>query len=334
MTKNSRAEEMREKSKNAASAWLDFSQRKNKNMDTYHFFFEGYDRFYYFNKFKEVHYSLLKSYPLCNQYECGGKSEVLKIHQKICREESLIPKNQLLFFIDKDYGHHQVNSDIYMTPKYAVENFYVSPTVIEKILKMHFGINEDDREFGTVLEYFNDRYREFLNYLTTMNLWAICCHLNEVKIDFDLLGLKSTAAKFLRINYSELELLVEDISFSYFESMYEKGLRKKIKNSSGLSSRNYNLELSDYINKKEQIRITFESPLEEYRRHIDEYSRGKQLLWFLKEFLLSVTRKEGGILKNQFLIDDKNIMTVFTNCADTPEGLNEYLRRKCCLIFN
>jgi len=26
MTKNSRAEEMREKSKNAASAWLDFSQ--------------------------------------------------------------------------------------------------------------------------------------------------------------------------------------------------------------------------------------------------------------------------------------------------------------------
>lgn len=97
MTKNSRAEEMREKSKNAASAWLDFSQRKNKNMDIYHFFFEGYDRFYYFNKFKEVHYSLLKSYPLCNQYECGGKSEVLKVHQKICREESLIPKNQLLF---------------------------------------------------------------------------------------------------------------------------------------------------------------------------------------------------------------------------------------------
>lgn len=221
-----------------------------------------------------------------------------------------------------------------MTPKYAVENFYVSSEAIKRILKVHFGINDDDPEFGRVLGCFNARYREFIDYLTEMNLWAICCQLNDVKIDFDLLGLKSTAAKFLRINYSELELLVEDISFSYFESMYEKGLRKKIKNSSGLSSRNYNLDLSDYMNKKEQIRITFESPLEEYRRHIDEYSRGKQLLWFLKEFLLSVTRKEGGILKNQFLIDDKNIMTVFTNCADTPEGLNEYLRRKCCLIFN
>ena len=223
---------------------------------------------------------------------------------------------------------------IYMTPKYAVENFYVSSEAIKRILKVHFGINDDDPEFGRVLGCFNARYREFIDYLTEMNLWAICCNLNDVQIDFDLLGLKSTAAKFLRINYSELELLVEDISFSYFESMYEKGLRKKIKNSSGLSSRNYNLDLSDYMNKKEQIRITFESPLEEYRRHIDEYSRGKQLLWLLKEFLLSVTRKEGGILKNQFLIDDKNIMTVFTNCADTPEGLNEYLRRKCCLIFN
>ena len=116
--------------------------------------------------------------------------------------------------------------------------------------------------------------------------------------------------------------------------MYEKGLRKKIKNSSGLSSRNYNLELSDYINKKEQIRITFESPLEEYRRHIEDYSRGKQLLWFLKEFILSVENKNGGILKRQFFIDDRAIMTVFTNCADTPECLNDYLKRKCCLTFN
>jgi len=56
--------------------------------------------------------------------------------------------------------------------------------------------------------------------------------------------------------------------------------------------------------------------------------------WFLKEFILSVENKNGGILQRQFLIDDKNIMTVFTNCADTPEELNEYLRMKCCLTFN
>lgn len=312
--------------KEPSVVWEKYTRDVKNNPNRYFVFYEGKDRQYYDCRIQQFAENF-------NTYEVGGKSKVLELVNKFTHEEGYKLKNKL-FFIDKDYGHHQVNSDIYMTPKYAVENFYVSSEAIKRILKVHFGINDDDPEFGRVLGCFNARYREFIDYLTEMNLWAICCNLNDVKIDFDLLGLKSTAAKFLRINYSELELLVEDISFSYFESMYEKGLRKKIKNSSGLSSRNYNLDLSDYMNKKEQIRITFESPLEEYRRHIDEYSRGKQLLWFLKEFLLSVTRKEGGILKNQFLIDDKNIMTVFTNCADTPEGLNEYLRRKCCLIFN
>jgi len=312
--------------KEPSVVWEKYTRDVKNNPNRYFVFYEGKDRQYYDCRIQQFAENF-------NTYEVGGKSKVLELVNKFTHEEGYKLKNKL-FFIDKDYEHHQVNSDIYMTPKYAVENFYVSSEAIKRILKVHFGINDDDPEFGRVLGCFNARYREFIDYLTEMNLWAICCQLNDVKIDFDLLGLKSTAAKFLRINYSELELLVEDISFSYFESMYEKGLRKKIKNSSGLSSRNYNLDLSDYMNKKEQIRITFESPLEEYRRHIDEYSRGKQLLWFLKEFLLSVTRKEGGILKNQFLIDDKNIMTVFTNCADTPEGLNEYLRRKCCLIFN
>ena len=312
--------------KEPSVVWEKYTRDVKNNPNRYFGFYEGKDRQYYDCRIQQFAENF-------NTYEVGGKSKVLELVNKFTHEEGYKLKNKL-FFIDKDYGHHQVNSDIYMTPKYAVENFYVSSEAIKRILKVHFGINDDDPEFGRVLGCFNARYREFIDYLTEMNLWAICCNLNDVQIDFDLLGLKSTAAKFLRINYSELELLVEDISFSYFESMYEKGLRKKIKNSSGLSSRNYNLDLSDYMNKKEQIRITFESPLEEYRRHIDEYSRGKQLLWFLKEFLLSVTRKEGGILKNQFLIDDKNIMTVFTNCADTPEGLNEYLRRKCCLIFN
>ena len=312
--------------KEPSVVWEKYTRDVKNNPNRYFVFYEGKDRQYYDCRIQQFAENF-------NTYEVGGKSKVLELVNKFTHEEGYKLKNKL-FFIDKDYGHHQVNSDIYMTPKYAVENFYVSSEAIKRILKVHFGINDDDPEFGRVLGCFNARYREFIDYLTEMNLWAICCNLNDVQIDFDLLGLKSTAAKFLRINYSELELLVEDISFSYFDSMYEKGLRKKIKNSSGLSSRNYNLDLSDYMNKKEQIRITFESPLEEYRRHIDEYSRGKQLLWFLKEFLLSVTRKEGGILKNQFLIDDKNIMTVFTNCADTPEGLNEYLRRKCCLIFN
>jgi len=81
-------------------------------------------------------------------------------------------------------------------------------------------------------------------------------------------------------------------------------------------------------------KIYTKNDIEEYRVHIEDYSRGKQLLWFLKEFILSVENKRGGILQRQFFIEDRNIMTVFTNCADTPECLNDYLKRKCCLTFN
>ena len=123
-------------------------------------------------------------------------------------------------------------------------------------------------------------------------------------------------------------------SFNFFESMYEKMLSEKIKKGSEKNGRDYVSELSIYRDRREHIRYTFENDIEEYRVHIEDYSRGKQLLWFLKEFILSVENKRGGILQRQFFIEDRNIMTVFTNCADTPECLNDYLKRKCCLTFN
>ena len=127
-----------------------------------------------------------------------------------------------------------------------------------------------------------------------------------------------------KIGYKNIELSVEDISFNFFESMYEEMLSEKIKNGCKKNGRDYVKELSIFRDKRQHIRYNFENDMEEYRVHI----------WFLKEFILSLVSKNGGFIPKQFLIDDKNIMTVFTNCADTPECLNDYLKRKCCLTFN
>ena len=313
--------------KEPSVVWEKYTRDVKNNPNRYFVFYEGKDRQYYDCRIQQFAENF-------NTYEVGGKSKVLELVNKFTHEEGYKLKNKL-FFIDKDYGHHQVNSDIYMTPKYAVENFYVSHTAIERILKTHFGINEDDPEFSMVLDFFNERYKEFIQHLTDMNLWAICCQLNGVKIDFDFLGLKNSADKIVKIKHEEkLELLVEDISFNFFESMYEKMLSEKIKKGSEKNGRNYVSELSIFRDRREHIHYTFENDIEEYRIHIEDYSRGKQLLWFLKEFILSVENKNGGILKRQFFIDDRAIMTVFTNCADTPDCLNDYLKRKCCLTFN
>ena len=312
--------------KEPSVVWEKYTRDVKNNPNRYFVFYEGKDRQYYDCRIR----NFTKNY---NAYEVGGKSKVLQLVDKFTHEEGYKLKNKL-FFIDKDYEKRQLDSDVYMTPKYAVENFYVSSTAIKRILRVHFGINDDDPEFGRVLKYFNERYREFIDYLTDMNLWAICCKLNEVKVDFDLLGLKRNAANFFKIGYKNIELSVEDISFNFFESMYEEMLSEKIKKGSEKNGRDYVSELSIFRDRRQHIRYKFENDMEEYRVHIEDYFRGKQLLWFLKEFILSVVNKNGGFIPKQFLIDDKNIMTVFTNCADTPECLNDYLKRKCCLTFN
>jgi hypothetical protein len=311
----------------ASVVWEKYTRDVKNNPNRYFVFYEGKDRQYYDCRIR----NFTKNY---NAYEVGGKSKVLQLVDKFTHEEGYKLKNKL-FFIDKDYEKHRLDSDVYMTPKYAVENFYVSHTAIERILKTHFGINEDDPEFSMVLDSFNERYKEFIQHLTDMNLWAICCQLNGVKIDFDLLGLKNNADKIVKIKHEEkIKLLVEDIGFYYFERKYDEKLREKSESGVEKNGRDYTAELSHFRYKKECIRDTFDNDVEDYRSCIEFYFRGKQLLWFLKEFILSVENKNGGILQRQFLIDDKNIMTVFTNCADTPEELNEYLRMKCCLTFN
>ena len=296
MTKNSRAEEMREKSKNAASAWLDFSQRKNKNMDTYHFFFEGYDRFYYFNKFKEVHYSLLKSYPLCNQYECGGKSEVLKIHQKICREESLLPKNQL-FFIDKDYDNvgslQPCYEGVYQTDFYSIENFYTSSEVIERIIEEEIGYNRGSTEFDELVSKYEKLHQSFIDKLTDYNLFSMLCIKYGFQLKFDEFNIFSC----LKMNNLTIEFMnagidgeqLDNVDIEYLVSRFEIQLERKIckleeKNEDTAYHRNI---LSRFSSRKKGIvRI-----IQYYKRieciDINYFFRGKEdfkfLIYFLKQ---------------------------------------------------
>ena len=297
MTKNSRAEEMREKSKNAASAWLDFSQRKNRNMDIYHFFFEGYDRFYYFNKFKEVHYSLLRSYPLRNQYDCGGKSEVLKIHQKICREESLIPKNKLLFFIDKDYDNvgslQPCYEGVYQTDFYSIENFYTSSEVVKRIIEEEIGYNRGSTEFDELVSKYEKLHQSFIDKLTDYNLFSMLCIKYGFQLKFDefnifsCLKMNNLTIKFMNAGIDGEQL--DNIDIEYLVSRFEIQLERKIcklenKNEDTAYYRNI---LSRFSSRKKGIvRI-----IQYYKRieciDINYFFRGKEdfkfLIYFLKQ---------------------------------------------------
>ena len=296
MTKNSRAEEMREKSKNASSAWLEFSQKKN-NLDQYHFFFEGYDRFYYLNKFKEIYYRLMNDYPSYNQYECGGKKEVLKVHKKICEEKSIFPKKQLLFLIDKDYEnigslqHHY--EGVYQTDCYSVENFYTFAQVIEKILMDEIGYNQGSTEFDEIISKYNILHQIFIDKLTDYNLFNMLCLKYDFQLKFDEFNIFSC----LKMNNLTIEFMnagingkqLDNVDIEYLISRFEIQLERKI---CKLEEKNEDTDyhrkiLSRFSSRKKGIiRI-----IQYYKRieciDINYFFRGKEdfkfLIYFLKQ---------------------------------------------------
>lgn len=338
MTKNSRAEEMREKSKNAASAWLDFSQRKNKNMDTYHFFFEGYDRFYYFNKFKEVHYSLLKSYPLCNQYECGGKSEVLKIHRKICREESLIPKNQLLFFIDKDYDNvgslQPCYEGVYQTDFYSIENFYTSSEVIKRIIEEEIGYNRGSTEFDELVSKYKKLHQSFIDKLTDYNLFSMLC----IKYGFQLKFEEFNIINCIIIKDFSIELInagidgkpLYDIDIDYLITRYEFQLVKKI---SKLKSEGDDVShFIDLLNlfkcKKRGVKRFIQYYKQTESFDINYFFRGKEDFKFLVNFLRQTEFSYGCKTNLSLNSPEKTLLSHLAKHAITSPSLLSYFEEK------
>ena len=63
--------------------------------------------------------------------------------------------NILQVFIDKDYDNNEmeyINNNFYVTPCYAIENFYCGDKCLERILKCEFGYNSSDEDFQKIKE--------------------------------------------------------------------------------------------------------------------------------------------------------------------------------------
>ncbi|MGQ7367380.1 DUF4435 domain-containing protein [Streptococcus suis] len=298
--------------------WLNYRNDAKDNPDAYFVFYEGKDRYYYDCRIRK-YISEFFAYP------AGGKSKVIEIHEKIKDEEGEDSLSKKLFFIDKDYEDCEkldYSSDYYVTSKYAIENYYVTSEVMEQILKSHFGLNASQSEYVKTMKYFDARFLEFINCLTPLNLWAIACKLANFSVDFNLLKLKDNPYKIVDISFQEIKPKYE-LDFNFFETEYEKKLEEGKKTNS-----KYEHDYYEYLSKKEIIRCNFEQGLDEYKTNIECYFRGKFIIGFLVRFISSVTQKGKGFIASEFPINEKNVMSVFTNQAETPIELDNYLKQK------
>ena len=78
-------------------------------------------------------------------FDCGGKENVYYIHGKV--SESNSEEEKMLFFIDHDFDEDNIrHEDIYCTPCYSIENFYMNQRFFKLFFKYQLRIDEYSSE--------------------------------------------------------------------------------------------------------------------------------------------------------------------------------------------
>lgn len=299
--------------------WSQYKDDYRQNPNMYFVFYEGKDRQYYDVRINSKTSNF-------NAYIAGNKSKVLAVFDKIKQEDGEELLKNTLFFIDKDYERKDkvYDSHIYVTQKYSIENYYVSHKAMEKILRFHFGLNPKSEDSIKIMTLFDDRYKEFISILTELNLWAIACKSVDFIINFELLRVKENPYNIIDISYRTIQKKTE-LDFNHFIDLYEQKLLQRKENDA-----RFEYDYSEYISKKENIRKFFDNESVHYQRNIEYYFRGKFIICFLVRFLQTLTQKQSGMLNQEFQVNEKNVMSLFTNQADTPKNLEDYLTNKLC----
>lgn len=158
-------EKIKKERSNAQSIFTKFTKNRelfNKKMFC---FFEGEDRKYYGSRIEE--YANIPEEEIIF-YSCSGKEQVLKLYKMLKNKYMNVQK---MFFVDKDYDNIECEKELYVTPGYSIENFYVTENAFKKILHKEFGINTIDKDFNKCLNNFNDRKEEFNSQIIKLNGW-------------------------------------------------------------------------------------------------------------------------------------------------------------------
>lgn len=132
-----------------------------------YYFVEGYDAPYYHPRIKM--HSDNKAIPII----CYGKKNVIGLN--LFLERDIFAKYKKLFFIDRDFDNNeQVSPQIYVTPCYSIENFYVNCECLENILMCQFHIMPQTEAFSKILNLFCEEIHQFHEVVLEFNAWYAC----------------------------------------------------------------------------------------------------------------------------------------------------------------
>lgn len=292
-------EEMRDGRQIFQSVYLDFLGKSNYYKTHVFCFYEGEDGKYYDSRIRSECSENIMTFRVQN------KTGVLKLYEKI-KNEHFLDDVCKMFFIDRDCDENKYDGwkDLYVTPGYSIENFYVSQECLAKILQSEFGINPTDDDFKKCINDYVSREEEFNNIIFEFNLLV---RLRRYK------------------NISNNKCSFGDVKTS---SLVRVDLNRVIK------SDKYD-NIMDSIKLKLGITIDDIEFMREKMKCENNYSnifRGKNQMDFFVEFLKKLKRKNkaGGYLSKKYncvhLEITSNRLSELSQYANTDVSLINFIK--------
>lgn len=250
--------------------------------------------------------------------DCKGKESVLQLFELLeTHSEPKYRHAKKAFFIDRDFDPPlpaDKRSKIYETPCHSIENLYTSLACFEKILKDGFEINEfadeDEPIFKQCISLFTQTQKQFHDAIAALNAWIMLMRRMETE------GSTPKKTSLNKIKFEQwVKIELDNVSKHYTIDDINSTFPER----DNISE----IEISTKIN-------SFSS--------IDDRGkifRGKYELAFFSKFL--------NILKNDLcaaspkhfnkkrkinfpLPNSSDILSQFSQYADTPQCLRDYLK--------
>lgn len=298
-------EELRASRDKPQVAYQEFALHTKKGKDGLFCFFEGKDNGYYILRIKKY---TDKYHPIL----CGGREKVLKV-QELIAIHSEYDKYKKAFFIDRDFNPPLTNKSpqIFETPCYSIENFYVSENVFREIMINKFYFSEvSDPSFQVCPDLYRERQKEFHQATILLNAWYACL-INKRNNTGEQTGVNlddKIPKNFLQFS---LQLISADYDIDKIKQTFPSA----------------STILEDDLNTK----VAQFSNCEKHKVFRGKYEM-QFLITFIELILQDSLQAKKYILQkikfsfNQRLTNEQAI-DVFSSYADTPKSLEKFLQQ-------
>ena len=102
---------------------------------------------------------------------CEGKKPVINAYAMISSKPEYT-KYTLLYFVDADFDNNRVlDSHIYYTPCYSIENLFVDEDVVSKILENEYKIRKTDVKHTKAISFYRKNLNDFHKASMLFNSW-------------------------------------------------------------------------------------------------------------------------------------------------------------------